>query len=101
MRKQRILGWIALSISTLVAGLWAYWGIVENFHESWWQPTLGARLLYSLYYITPMLITLALTLLAVRWPKLGAVVFFLGGAWFTWFILAPRWGHVDLPTLLS
>lgn len=101
MRRQIILGWIALGLSTLVTCLWAFWGIVENFHEGWWQPALGTRLLFSLFYITPMLITLALTLLAVRWPKLGAAAFFIGGAWFSWFILAPRWGKLDLAILLS
>lgn len=99
MRRQQFCGWSALGISTLVACFWAHWGIIENFHEGWWQPELGARLLYSWHYLAPLTLTLGLTLIAVRWPKLGAAAFFGGGAWFSWFILAPRWGKVDLATL--
>ncbi|MGO8735148.1 MAG: hypothetical protein ACLQVM_20415 [Terriglobia bacterium] len=37
---QRILGWSAVSISTLVSGFWGFWGSIENFHEGWYFTSL-------------------------------------------------------------
>lgn len=99
-KRRLVLGWIALGISVLVCALWAYWGINEAFHEGWWAPTLGGRLLQTLAYHVPLLICLALCLLAVRWPKAGAVVFFVFGALFSWFIFRERPG-LDLGAFLS
>jgi hypothetical protein len=101
MRREQICGWLALGLSTLIACLWAFWGIIENFHEGFWSPQLSQRLLGTLAYMSLMLICMALTLLALRWPRLGAVAMFLGGAWFTWFIFSQRRGHLDLGVVLS
>ena len=100
-KRQLILGWVAVSICIAVAALWAFWGTIEAFHEGWWQPTLGGRIAYALLYLMPMAAMLLLNLLAIRSPKLGAVLFFAGGAWFSWFIFSNRWPDVDLAVLLS
>ena len=39
-----ILGWVAVSISTGIAGLWALWGSIENFHEGWFSTSLELNL---------------------------------------------------------
>lgn len=101
MRREQICGWTALGLSTLVACLWAFWGIIENFHEGFWYPELSKRLAMTIAYLAPMLITIVLALLALLRPKLGAVAMFAFGAWFTWFIFAPRWGRLDLGIVLS
>ena len=31
--KRQIVGWIAVGLSTAVTCFWAFWGIIENFHE--------------------------------------------------------------------
>jgi hypothetical protein len=100
-KRQLILGWVALSICIAIALLWAFWGTIEAFHEGWWQPTLGGRLLYALMYLTPLAAVLLVTLMAIRLPKLGALLFFLGGGWFSWFIFSNRWPAIDFAVLLS
>ena len=101
MKRELILGWIAAGISILVASLWAFWGTIEAFHEGWWQPTLGGRIRYALMYLTPMAIVLLLTLLAIRWPRLGGLMFFAGGAWFSWIIFLRSWPDIDLNVVIS
>ncbi len=100
-KRQLILGWVATGICIAIASLWAFWGTIEAFHEGWWQPTLGGRVTYALLYLTPMAAVLLLTILAIRVPKLGALLFFAGGAWFSWFIFANRWPDIDLAAVLS
>jgi hypothetical protein len=34
-KKGQIAGWIAVGLSTFITCVWAFWGIIENFHESW------------------------------------------------------------------
>jgi len=65
--------------------LWAFWGAAEFYYEAWRLPFPG-----PLYYFLPFFITLTLTLLVFKWPRLGGwVVILLGGA-FTIFIMRPR-----------
>jgi len=70
--KATIVGWIAVSISTLVTCFWAFWGITENFHEGWYAESLLANLgLMLVQYLSPMLIFMAVTLLSIFWPRFG------------------------------
>jgi len=100
-RTRGIMGWIGVIAGTLVAALWAFWGIVENFHEGWFSPTLAERLIYLGLYMSPMLFFMALPLLAVRWPRLGAGVYFGSSAIFSCLVLRERWERLDLAILLS
>jgi hypothetical protein len=100
-RRMQVCGWIALAISTVIAGLWAFWGTLECFHEGWWAATLGGRLLQALAYHTILLVSLAMLALAIRWPRFGAVVYFLLGLAFSWLIFRGRWADLDLAALLS
>jgi hypothetical protein len=34
--KRQIAGWIAVSLSIVITCFWAFWGIIENFHEGWY-----------------------------------------------------------------
>ena len=34
--RRAFVGWVAVGISTLIAGFWAYWGSIETFHEGWY-----------------------------------------------------------------
>ena len=100
-RFEAIAGWIALAISSLIAGLWALWGTLECFHEGWWALTLGGRLLQALAYHSPLAITLLLLALAIRWPRFGAVLYFSSGVMFTALIFGKRWGEMNLVDFLS
>ena len=85
-RTPYVLGWTVVVLSILATAWWAFWGSIEAFHEGWWAATLGGRLLQTLAYLAPMLILLTVSLIAVRWPKAGAVVYFLLGVLFSVFI---------------
>jgi hypothetical protein len=84
--KRKLTGWIALSISTLVTCFWAFWGIVENFHEGWYFESLLSNLgLMFVQYLSPMLIFMAVTLLSIFWPRFGGglhIAFALLAIWF-------------------
>jgi hypothetical protein len=43
-RHRQFLGWTAVGLSTLAACFWAFWGIIENFHEGWYHRSLWANL---------------------------------------------------------
>lgn len=88
-KKQVIIGWLAVSISTLITALWAFWGIIENFHEGWYQDNLIENLgLMFVQYLSPMLIFLLIALIAIRWRKIGAILHFLAAILAIWFFNA-------------
>jgi len=84
--KRQIVGWIAVGFSTLITCFWAFWGIVENFHEGWYYESLLSNVgLMFVQYLSPMLIFMAVTLISISWPRVGGglhVVFALLAAWF-------------------
>lgn len=85
-KGRQLAGWLALSVSTLVTCFWAFWGILENFHEGWYFESLGSNMgLMFVQYLSPMLIFMAVTLVSIFWPRLGGslhVVLALVGIWF-------------------
>lgn len=99
--RRLVLGWTALSLGVVACSFWAFWGTNEAFHEGWWAATLGGRLLQTAMYHAPLLICLALCLLAVLAPRAGAVAFFVCGAAFSVLIFRERWGRLDLAAFLS
>jgi len=68
-----IIGWIAVGISIVISSFWAFWGIIENFHEGWYFESLWLNLGMMLtQYLSPMLIFMAVTLISLYWPRFGA-----------------------------
>jgi len=86
LEKSRIVGWIAVGLSTIITCFWAFWGIIENFHEGWYFESLPSNLgLMLVQYLSPMLLFLGVTLVSIFWPRVGAGlhgVLALGVAWF-------------------
>ncbi|MCG2768978.1 MAG: DUF1566 domain-containing protein [Anaerolineae bacterium] len=84
--KPRVLGWIAVGLSTVISCFWAFWGIVENFHEGWYYESLLSNVgLMFVQYLSPMLIFMGVTLISISWPRFGGglhVIFALLAAWF-------------------
>jgi hypothetical protein len=75
-RYRLVLGWLAVALSTAITCFWAFWGIIENFHEGWYYPSLLRNLgLMLVQYLFPMLGFLGATLLALFRPRLGACLF--------------------------
>lgn len=88
--RYRKIGWAALALSTLITSFWAFWGIVENFHEGWYHSSLAANVgLMLLQYLSPMLIFMALTLATIVWPRAGAGLHLLFALLAAWFLGAP------------
>jgi hypothetical protein len=69
MRKLLSPTTIAPILSVLVTCLWVAWGVPEIFHEGWYAPCEW------LLFLLPACIMLTLTLIALRWPRVGAVLF--------------------------
>jgi hypothetical protein len=75
-----------VGLSTAITCFWAFWGIIETFHEGWyyesWLSNVG---LMFAQYLSPMLAFMGITLISVLWPRFGGglhVVFALLAAWF-------------------
>ena len=78
--KRRLLGWLAVALSTSIASFWAVWGIIENFHEGWFHESLLLNLgLMFVQYLSPVIIFVSLTLLAIAFPRIGSVAHVLAG----------------------
>jgi hypothetical protein len=80
LEKRRIAGWLAVALSTLIACFWAFWGIIENFHEGWYHDSLILNVgLMFLQYLSPMFIFLSLTVLSIAFPRIGGMAYALVG----------------------
>jgi hypothetical protein len=85
-RLRAVCGWTAVLISSAFLGLWAYWGVLENFHEGWYSTSFVENLeVMVIQYFLPMAIFLAAALLAVRAPRIGAIVHTGFAAFALWF----------------
>jgi hypothetical protein len=80
MKAANGIGWGAVVLVSLASGLWAFWGINEAFHEGWCKPHLWMRLLQLLAYLSPATVLCTLTVLGIRWPRVGATMFVVVGA---------------------
>ena len=79
LSSKNVIGWGAVTLVTLVSGVWAWWGINEAFHEGWCNPRLWIRLLQVVAYLSPATVLCALAVLGIRWPRVGATLFVLTG----------------------
>jgi hypothetical protein len=89
LNKRQAAGWIAVGLSTLVACYWAFWGIIENFHEGWyfesWLSNLG---LMFLQYLSPMILTIGVALISIYWPRIGGSLHVILAIFAVWFFQA-------------
>jgi len=70
---------MAVLAAILIASFWGSWGSIEAFHEGWFAPTLGSRLVGVLAYVSPCLFFTVLGLLGVHRPKIAGGAFLLFG----------------------
>jgi hypothetical protein len=102
--KRQITGWIAVAFSIVITCVWAFWGIIENFHEGWYYESFLSNVgLMFVQYLSPMLIFMGVALISISWPRFGGVlhvIFALLAAWFfqafthaaTFFLITPLIG---------
>jgi hypothetical protein len=80
LSKRQVLGWLAVALSTSIACFWAFWGIIENFHEGWFHTSLLLNVgLMFVQYLSPMIIFVSLSLLAIAFPRVGGAAHALIG----------------------
>jgi hypothetical protein len=89
VNKRLVIGWIAVGISTIISCFWAFWGIIENFHEGWyfelWLSNLG---LMVVQYLSPMILFVVVTLISIFWPRFGSLLHVSLALLATWFFQA-------------
>ncbi len=70
-----VAGWSAVGISALVSGFWAFWGIMENFHEGWWYESILSNVAMMLVqYLGAALVFMIMALIAIRWRVIGGLM---------------------------
>ncbi len=89
-RWRLLLGWTAVTLNLATACLWAYWGAIEAFHEGWWHSTWLSNVGWSTPYLAPAVIFVALGLVGIRWPRIGAAIILVFTCWFWWWWNVPQ-----------
>ena len=89
-RLRQILGWVCVVLATLATSFLGFWGILENFHEGWHHSTLLLRLVWMFAYLSFMFVFMALSLIAVRWPWAGFLLFAGIALFCLWFFHASK-----------
>lgn len=83
--KRHVVGWIAVGLSTAITCFWAFWGVIENFHEGWYYESVLSNVgLMLVQYLGFMLGFLVVTLVSILRPRVGAglhVLLALLAAW--------------------
>jgi hypothetical protein len=76
--RQKTFAWIAIISSAVFANLWAYWGIIENFHEGWYMESFWKNVLmmFGQYLLMPVGFII-LAMVSIRWNKAGAILHLL------------------------
>lgn len=100
-RKKRILGWVGVSVTLVFAGLWAYWGAFENFHEGWYSASLWKNILMFLFqYLLFTIVFVALALIILRWKKIGLIAHLALGVFCCWFFSGATFSVIGLLVLI-
>jgi hypothetical protein len=95
MGRTSVLGWSAVALSTAITCLWAFWGVFEAFHEGWYFKSLVENLACTAQYLTLMMIFFVLSVIPLRWPSVGAILYgafsicFFVWIWMTRRVLNP------------
>lgn len=75
-----------MGLSVAITCFWAFWGAIETFHEGWHFASFWQNVGLSVaQYLSPMLLFLVVTVCAVAWPRIGAVLHGLLAALILWF----------------
>lgn len=80
--NERTPGWIGKSVLIIITAFWFFWSVGEMYHEGWWGPFY-----IKLLYLIPGTAFLLLTLIGIRWPKVGGWLIVVFGGAFTLFFL--------------
>lgn len=74
-------GLAAVIVSIGAMMFWAFWGIIENFHEGWYSDSLFENIIMMFaQYLSPLFIIMALTLISIWKEKIGGALFIVSAA---------------------
>ncbi len=96
--KHRLPGYIATGLVILTTTFWTFWGVAEMYYEGG-----GLPFPEPMRYLTLGAVCLALTLVALTWPRFGGWVLILIGGAFTawWWMVAAARGWLSLGWIVS
>lgn len=73
---KNLIGWAGVALSIIATCFWAFWGIIETFHEGWYFDSFWKNIgLMFIQYLSPMIILMIVTLVSIRWHIVGAIIF--------------------------
>ena len=73
----------------VITCFWAFWGIIENFHEGWFYESVLSNVgLMFVQYLSPMLLFMGVTLISIFWPRIGGGLHVILAFLATWFFQA-------------
>jgi hypothetical protein len=83
---RQLLGWTAVALSTLAASFWAFWGIIENFHEGWYYRSFWMNVgMMLIQYLLPAILFVAAALTGIYWPRIGGAIHIIGAIAAAWY----------------
>lgn len=104
-RWRNRIGWLAVLSSTAIAGLWAFWGGIENFHEGWYHASLWRNIgMMFGQYLMPALLFIGMSATALRLPRVGGLLHVAAAVFVAWFFRGATvvvvYGFLVTPLLL-
>jgi hypothetical protein len=73
---KRLFGYSAVGVTIFFSSIWAFWGIVENFHEGWYSTSIWENLFMLFFqYMSLTIIFVVLGSVALRWRKISLGIF--------------------------
>lgn len=84
--KGRLPGYLAFGLLLSLTCLWIFWGVGELYYEGWWGSW------YNRFpYLIPGAAFLALTLITIKWPRVGGwLMIVVGVGLFFWWLVVRQ-----------
>ncbi len=83
-KRQKLPGWIATGLITLLNAIWLFWGLGEAFYEGWGVPEAPWFLFLGIG-----LLAIILSILAIKFPYFGGGILVIAGIAFALWWLLP------------
>lgn len=81
MDKRNISSWVAVILTAIFSCFWAFWGIIENFHEGWYYSSIWMNLgLMLAQYLFFTIIFILLGFAGIRFPRTGSILILIVAA---------------------
>jgi hypothetical protein len=100
-KKKSVIGWIGVLITLTFAGLWAYWGAIENFHEGWYATSIWENLFMLVFqYLLFAIVFTFLAMAAMKWKRIGLILHIGLAGFCVWFFSGASFHVLGLMIVL-